>query len=70
MTNEFYIIEISENKKYIFLSSPSIKEILRAGKYLCEYLKVPYDLNKLTVTTEIMKYTNYGTKVIIYYDKE
>lgn len=58
MTNEF---DISNNND-IYLDSPSLKEVLRACEDLCHELRVPYDPYKLRITTD------YGTKVVVYYD--
>lgn len=58
MTNKF---DISSDND-IYLDSPTLKEILRACEDLCEHLKVPYDPYKLRITTD------YGTKVVVYYD--
>jgi len=59
MTNHFYISEDNN----IELNSPTLKEVFRACEDLCEYLEVPYDPSKLIITTD------YGTKVVIYYDE-
>ena len=58
MTNEFDI----SNDNDIYLDSPSLKEVLRACEDLCEHLEVPYNPSKLRITTD------YGTKVVIYYE--
>lgn len=59
MTNKF---DISTDND-IYLDSPSLKEVLRACEDLCEYLEVPYNPSKLRITTD------YGTKVVIYYER-
>lgn len=59
MTNEF---DISSDND-IYLDSPTLKEILRACEDLCEHLKVSYDPYKLRITTD------YGTKVVVYYER-
>lgn len=46
----------------IELRNPSLCEIIRASEDLCYKLKVSYDTRKIFVTTD------YGTKVVIYYD--
>ena len=58
MTNHFYISEDND----IYLHSPTLKEVFRACEDLCEHLEVPYDPSKLIITTD------YGTKVVIYYE--
>ncbi len=55
MTNEF-------EDKDVYLHNPSLKELLLESVELCIKLKVPYDPEKIRVTTD------YGTKVMIYYD--
>lgn len=46
----------------IQLDNPTLKELLRACEDLCHELRVPYDPYKLRITTD------YGTKVVIYYE--
>jgi hypothetical protein len=57
MTNQFNISKDND----IYLQSPTLKEVLRAGEYLCHHLKVSYDPYKIRITSD------YGTKVVIYY---
>jgi hypothetical protein len=57
MTNEF-------EDKNIYLDCPTLKELLRECEDLCDSLNVPYDPKKIRVTTD------YGTKVVIYYDEQ
>jgi len=57
MTKQF---DISKDND-IYLQSPTLKEVLRAGEDLCHHLKVPYNPYKIRITTD------YGTKVVIYY---
>jgi hypothetical protein len=46
----------------IRLHNPTLKELSRACEDLCHKLRVPYDPYKIRVTTD------YGAKVVIYYD--
>ena len=48
--------------KDVYLHNPSLKELLLESVELCIRLKVPYDPEKIKVST------NFGTKVVIYYD--
>lgn len=55
---------MNEEEKEIYLSNPTLKELLRACEDLCDNLNVPYDPRKIQITTD------YGTKVVIYYENE
>lgn len=54
----------SDNEDVIYLSSPSLKELLRSCEDLCDKLDVPYDPRKIYITTD------YGTQLVVSYDKE
>lgn len=53
-----------EEEKVIYLNCPTLKILLRSCQDLCDNLNVPYDTDKIKVSTD------YGTKVIIYYKSE
>lgn len=54
----------SNNYKDVYLHNPSLKELLLESVELCIRLKVPYDPEKIKITTD------YGTKVVVFYDGE
>lgn len=53
-----------DNHRDVYLYSPTLKELLTESEDLCYRLKVPYDPYKIKVTTD------FGTKVVIFYDGE
>jgi hypothetical protein len=54
----------NEEEKTMILNNPTLKILLKGCQDLCDNLNVPYDTDKIIVTTD------YGTKVIIYYESE
>ena len=53
-----------DDHKDVYLYSPTLKDLLRECEDLCYRLKVPYDPNKIKITTD------FGTKVVVFYDGE
>lgn len=54
----------SDNYKDVYLHNPSLKELLLESVELCIRLKVPYDPEKIKVTTDC------GTKVVVFYEQD
>lgn len=53
-----------EEEEDIYLDGPTLKELLKACEDLCDELNVPYDPGKIRITTD------FGTNVVIYYEKD